>query len=214
PGFFSAPSWAALANWADELEPHYGTAERMLGATENPSMTHGDRVLKSIAEDTGRAEHFHLARVAVYFGEPGREVEDPYFGGAGPRRTGCIQCGACMTGCRVGAKNTLDLNYLFLAERRGVEVRTETEITAVRPLPKGGYLLETKHSYHKRQTSSIEADQVVFAGGVMGTLPLLLAMRADPKGLPGLSARLGEGVRTNSEALMGVTVTDRTQDFS
>src|SRR5690606_30816783 len=110
--------------------------------------------------------------------------------------------------------NTLDLNYLFLAERRGVEVRPETEVTAVRPLPKGGYLLETKHSFHKRQTSRIEADQVVFAGGVMGTLPLLLAMRADPKGLRGLSARLGEGVRTNSEALMGVTVTDRTQDFS
>ena len=214
PAFFSAPSWANLADWKNELEPHYRTAERMLGATDNPTLTRGDEVLKSVAADIGRVEHFGPTRVAVFFGEPGKEVDDPYFAGAGPRRTGCIECGACMTGCRVGAKNTLDLNYLYLAEKRGVEIRPETEVTAVRPLEQGGYVIAVKQGVKGGQSSSVEATQVVFAGGVMGTLPLLLSMREDPNGLPALSARLGEGVRTNSEALMGVTVSDPSVDFS
>jgi cholesterol oxidase len=214
PAFFSALSWAELADWEGELEPHYRTAERMLGATENPTLTRGDEVLKSVAADTGRQAHFRPTRVAVFFGEPGKEVDDPYFAGAGPRRTGCIECGACMTGCRVGAKNTLDLNYLYLAEKRGAEIRPESEVTRVRPLEQGGYIIEVKHDSKGKLPSRIEARQVVFAGGVMGTLPLLLAMRDDPKGLPALSARLGERVRTNSEALMGVTVSDPSVDFS
>lgn len=207
--FFRSPSWAALADWKKELAPHYATAQRMLGSTSNPTVTHGDRVLKEIAREIGREEQFHPTDVAVYFGKPGQKVKDPFFGGEGPDRVGCTFCGSCMTGCRVGAKNTLDWNYLYLAERRGAEVLAETEALAVRPRDGGGYAVETKGDGGPR---AFTADKVVFAGGVMGTIPLLLKMREDPGGLPNLSAQVGHFVRTNSEALIGIVSPD-VKDF-
>ncbi len=216
--FFQAPSWAKLADWKAELATHYLTAKRMLGAAQNPVMTRGDRVLEEIAADLGRSEHFHPTDVAVYFGKPGVKAADPYFAGEGPERVGCTFCGACMTGCRVGAKNTLDRNYLYLAERRGVEVRPETEVTAVRPQANSGrYLLETRPSLKDSTTAvaeTIVAEQVIFAGGVLGTNRLLLDMKHDPNGLPRLSDRVGDRVRTNSEALIGVVSSNPDEDFS
>jgi len=212
--FFAAPSWSHLANWKKELAPHYETALRMLGAATNPRLYAGDEALRSIAKDLGRESDFEPTRVAVHFGEPGKRVADPYFDGKGPERVGCTFCGACMTGCRVGAKNTLDRNYLFLAERLGVEVRPETEVTAVRAQPDGGYVIETEPAFAKGKSSVIRAPRVIFAGGVMGTLPLLLAMRDDPRGLPDLSPRLGDFVRTNNEALFGVVIPREDANFS
>jgi cholesterol oxidase len=209
--FFEAPSWSSLAPWKQELSPHYDTARRMLGAARNPRIERGDEVLREIARDLGREEHFHPTDVAVYFGKPGVRTADPYFGGDGPDRTGCTFCGACMTGCRVGAKNTLDKNYLYLAQKRGAEVRAETEVVAVRRSSEHGWRVEVRGP---RGDEAITARRVVFAGGVMGTVPLLLAMKEDPDGLPGLSDRVGEAVRTNSEALCGVVVPDRDADFS
>ncbi len=211
--FFQAPSWASLADWKTELHEHYATARRMLGAARNPTTTRGDEVLKEIAKDMGREDAFHPTDVAVYFGEPGEEVEDPFFDGEGPARTGCTNCGACMTGCRVGAKNTLDKNYLYLAEKRGVEVRPETEVTWVAPHPEGGFRIDAKPTFGGNG-ASLRADQVVFSGGVMGTVPLLLALKEDPAGLPKLSDRLGDFVRTNSEALFAVVDPDATKDYS
>jgi len=212
--FFRARSWAHLSpDWRGELAPHYATARRMLGSATNPVETPGDRVLKSIAADLGRAEHHHPTEVGVFFGKPGVRVADPYFDGAGPERTGCIFCGACMTGCRFGAKNTLDWNYLYLAERAGAEIAAETEVTAVRPRDGGGYAIEMKPSFGGAP-STVTADAVVLAGGVLGTVPLLLAMQADPAGLPRLSARVGDDVRTNNEALIGVIAPDGDDDYS
>jgi cholesterol oxidase len=212
--FFAAKSWSDLADWKRELLPHYATAKRMLGATENPKMTLGDRVLQQIAKDIGREEHFHATDVAVYFGQPGKKVADPFFGGEGPERVGCTYCGACMTGCRVGAKNTLDRNYLWLAEKRGARIVAETEVTAVRPRT-NGYVIETRRSLGGTDASTTyTADNVVFSGGVMGTLPLLLALKEDARALPNLSPRLGDFVRTNSEALVGVVSPEKEQDFS
>jgi len=212
--FFQNPSWKDLADWKNELLPHYATARRMLGATPNPRVTPGDLVLREIARDLGREDAFQPTEVAVFFGDPGKEVPDPYFEGKGPARTGCTSCGACMTGCRVGAKNTLDRNYLYLAERLGATVRPETEVTAVRSLSGGGYALETQGSLDEAREERVEATNVVFAGGVLGTIPLLLSMREDPDGLPALSSRLGEFVRTNSEALFGVVAPDSPEDFT
>lgn len=209
--FFRSASWAHLADWEKELAPHYDTALRMLGAATTPCVTRGDRVLREIAKDTGREEHFEPTRVAVFFGTPNEEVPDPYFDGEGPARTGCNFCGACMTGCRVGAKNTLDKNYLYLAEKKGVEVRPETEVKALRPLAGGGYLLET---HGRAGIENVRAEQVVLAGGVMGTIPLLLAMKEDPRGLPELSDQVGRSVRTNNEALIGVIAPGEGEDFS
>ncbi|HEY6460777.1 MAG TPA: GMC family oxidoreductase [Polyangiaceae bacterium] len=207
-GFFTAASWGALADWKRELTEHYATARRMLGATRNPNVTYVDEVIRDVARDMGREADFHPTDVAVYFGEPGKTVPDPFFGGDGPERTGCISCGACMTGCRFGAKNTLDKNYLHLAEKRGLEVLTETEVTAVRPAEEGGYRVEAKGG------RVFEAKNVVFAGGVLGTLDLLLRMKVDPSGLPRLSDRLGQFVRTNSESLIEVVSQRRDHDLS
>ncbi len=212
--FFEAPSWAHLAAWQKELEPHYATALRMLGAAENPCDEAADRVTREIAADLGRADHYEKTRVSIFFGEPGARVPDPYFGGDGPARVGCTQCGGCMTGCRVGAKNTLDQNYLYLAEKRGCDVRPETEVRAVRPRREGGYRIETRRSTGGGGERVFTADQVIFAGGVMGTVPLLLRMKEDPEGLPRLSDRTGDFVRTNSESILCVMSDEDSTDFS
>jgi cholesterol oxidase len=205
--FFSLPSWGRLAEWKKELKTHYATALRMLGAVQYPRETYSDQVLREIAEDIGRAGHIEPARVAVYFGEPGKTVRDPYLGGEGPDRTGCILCGACMTGCRHDAKNTLDKNYLWLAEKRGLKIEADTEVIWVRPLEGGGYQVDARSGtgWFGKRRRSFTTRNVIFAGGVLGTVPLLLKLKTSPRGLPKLSDRVGEFVRTNSEALIGVT---------
>jgi cholesterol oxidase len=205
--FFSSGTWGALTDWKAELAPHYRTAQRFLGAVRNPNITYVDDVIREVARDIGRPDGFHPTDVAVYFGDPGKTVPDPYFGGQGPDRTGCIGCGACMTGCRFNAKNTLDKNYLYLAEKLGLEVKTETEVMAVRPMD-GGYRVEA-HGGHVHTSKN-----VVFAGGVLGTVEILLRMKADPDGLPRLSDRLGYFVRTNSESLIEVVSERRDRDLS
>lgn len=214
--FFQRKPWAGLADWQKELAPHYATARRMLGASANPRMTYVDDVIRQVGRDIGKEEHFHPTHVAVYFGEPGKTVPDPYFGGEGPDRTGCISCGACMTGCRHGAKNTLDKNYLYLAERKGLEVETETEVTSVRPDPAGGYRVEALCGLGPgwRKTRIFQAKNVIFAGGVMGTVELLLRLKSDPDALPNLSDRVGHFVRTNSESLIEVVSERRDRDLS
>jgi cholesterol oxidase len=213
--FFDNPSWAALADWKTELTPHYATARRMLGATTNPHTTYPDQVFKEIAADMGREEHFERTNVAVYFGKPGVTVPDPFFDGEGPDRAGCTMCGACMIGCRENAKNTLDKNYLYLAEKRGVTVQADTEVTWVRPTG-GGYEVETRRgaSVWRGQRETIRARKVVFSGGVLGTVDLLLRLRESPRGLPSLSARVGDFVRTNSEVLMAIVSQRRDKDLS
>jgi cholesterol oxidase len=212
--FFLDAAWSGLADWERELAPHYQTALTMLGATPQPAFTPVDRLMKSVADELGKP--LEKTNVAVYFGEPGKTVPDPYFGGDGPERTGCNFCGACMTGCRFGSKNTLDKNYLYFARKRGMDLRADTEVTAVRALPGGGYQVEAMQGAGLlgRKKLVFTARGVVFAGGVLGTVELLLKMKRDPDGLPRLSDRLGEFVRTNSESLIGVIGTQREQDLS
>jgi cholesterol oxidase len=216
--FFEAPDWGHLAIWKEELEPHYQTARRMLGTTENPKLTLQDRALQSVAASIGRSEHFEPTQVAVYFGEPEVTVPDPYHGGSGPDRTGCVFCGGCLTGCRHGAKNTLDFNYLWFAQRLGVEIRSDTEVTWIRPLGgrEGGYevtAVETTTRF-RRRTRRFRARRMILAGGVLGTVELLLRLRRRHDGLPLLSESLGDRVRTNSEVLVGVTSQRRDLDMS
>ena len=216
PKFFSAPSWAHLADWGAELPPHYATARRMLGVATNPTFGPADELIRDIAKERGQASAFGPTDVAIYFGEPGKTVPDPYFGGAGPARTGCIHCGGCMLGCRHDAKNSLDKNYLHLARQRGLDLRAETDVVAVRPLPGGGYRVEGRTPGRGRRRDRVHwrARNVVFAGGVLGTLKLLLRMKDDPNGLPRLSERLGHDVRTNSESLVYVVSQRRDVDLS
>jgi len=208
--FYRDRQWAHITDWRDELAPYYDQAERMLGVVQNPTMTPSDEVLRRVAEDMGVAGTFHLARVGVFFGqngrkEPGTEVADPFFGGAGPSRRGCLEVGECMTGCRHNAKNTLVKNYLYLAEKAGATVHPLVTAVAVRPLGRGGYVVDAVRTGAwrvQRAARSFTAEQVVFAAGTWGTQQLLHKMKANGV-LPGISGRLGILTRTNSEALGG-----------
>jgi cholesterol oxidase len=206
PAFYEDPQWRGITDWRDELAPYYDQAKRMLGVTTYPNQTAADRAMRAVADRMGVGHTFHATPVGVHIGRPGERVADPYFGGAGPERTGCLHCGSCMTGCRHGAKNTLVKNYLWLAERMGVEVHPLTTAVSVRPSG-GGYRIETVRTGawldKKRQT--FEADQVIFAAGALGTQRLLHEARQSGA-LPGLSARVGALTRTNSEAILGAAL--------
>lgn len=215
--FYRDPQWGAITDWKDELDPWYEQARRMLGVTQNPTVTASDVVMKQVADDMGAGSTFSLTPVGVFFGrdgaqEPGRTVPDPYFGGVGPERTGCTQCGSCMTGCRVGAKNTLVKNYLHLAEAGGAQVLPDTTVTEVRPRAQGGYAVTTRVAGDRRK-QVLTADQVVLAAGTLGTQKLLHRMKARGV-LPRLSSRLGVLTRTNSEALLGAATSTVGEDYS
>lgn len=214
--FFASASWSHLADWETELAPHYQTARRMLGAAPTRFLTPADELLKEIAVERGTPDAFEKPHVAIFMGEPGKTVPDPYFQGEGPQRTGCLLCGACMTGCRHGAKNSLDKNYLYLARKHGLTLRADMEVVHVSPLPEGGYevrALEGTH-YFRRTPVVYHARNVVFSGGALGTNSLLLRLKADPTALPHLSNHVGRRVRTNSESLICVTVPGSKQDHS
>jgi cholesterol oxidase len=204
PAFFQDLQWAEITDWAEELDPHYDQASRMLGVVTNPTHTPADRVIKAVAQRLGVGETFHPTPIGVYFNRPGVQDDDPYFGGAGPRRTGCTECGACMTGCRVGAKNTLVKNYLHLAERAGVKVEPLTTVTGLRQGRDGGWEVSVQRSgaWFGKHRRTLRAGQVVLAAGTWGTQNLLHRMKAAGR-LPGLSDTLGELTRTNSEAIVG-----------
>ncbi|MFE2498268.1 GMC family oxidoreductase N-terminal domain-containing protein [Streptomyces scopuliridis] len=219
--FFDDPQWAAITDWQQELKPYYDQATRMLGVRLNPTMTPSDVHLKAAAEAMGVGDSFHLAPVGVFFGDgrdadgtartrPGAAVDDPYFGGAGPSRNACRECGECMTGCRHGAKNTLNENYLYLAERAGAVVHPMTSVVAITEDEEGGHRVTTVPTDQRRKgrTKVLRARRVVIAAGTYGTQTLLHTMR-DRGLLPRLSARLGELTRTNSEALVGAQTDNR-----
>jgi len=215
--FFTAHTWAHLADWEEELKPFYRTASAILGSTTNPRMEVGDKVLRKLAKDIEREEHFEPVQVSVYFGEPDITVPDPYFGGKGLDRTGCSFCGACMIGCPHNAKNTLDKNYLYFAQQNGAQIQPESEVYDVLPLNgengKEGYLVKWRSSTSYFKSKGVyTSGGVVFSAGVLGTIGLLLRLKRTS--LPKLSDKLGTGVRTNSESLIGVTTFDKNTNFS
>ena len=210
---FKKPEWGP-GDWKARLAPFYDIAKRMLGATPSPTVGKADKILAEIGREIRGEDTFHINDVGVFFGEPDKTVPDPYFDGDGPDRTGCTFCGACMIGCPVGSKNTLDKNYLYLAEHKyGVEILPETEVTGVRPVVDGYELLARKSTGFRHPKRIFQARGVVFSGGVMGSVKLLLDCKN--KGLlPNISRHLGGHIRTNSEALLAVTSNDRSADYS
>ncbi|MFE0172764.1 GMC oxidoreductase [Streptomyces sp. NPDC059002] len=219
--FFNDPQWKDITDWQDELGPYYEQAKRMLGVRLNPTTTPSDVHLKAAAQEMGVGDSFHMAPVGVFFGDkddadgnstarPGTEVPDPYFGGAGPSRKACTECGECMTGCRHGAKNTLNENYLYLAEKTGAVIHPMTSVVAVTEDSRGGYAVATLPTDDKRKGKgrTFTARKVVIAAGTYGTQTLLHRMK-DNGLLPQISHRLGTLTRTNSEALVGAQTTDR-----
>jgi cholesterol oxidase len=215
--FFKAPDWAHLADWEKELAPHYQTALKMLGAIKNPRLETGDLILQQLADQLGKRDYFSPTDVAVFFGEPDKTVPDPYFNGKGPERSGCNFCGGCMTGCRFNAKNTLDKNYLFLAQKYGAEIMAESKVFDIKPLGEShgadGYRVFWRRSTALfRQQKSATCKGIVLAGGVLGTIPLLL--RLQKTSLPHLSKKTGCMIRTNSESLTGITIYDKSKVFS
>ncbi|MGH3904142.1 MAG: GMC family oxidoreductase [Pseudonocardiaceae bacterium] len=214
--FFRDRQWAQITDWRAELDAYYDQAQRMLGVSTYAGHTAADEVLARVAQDMGVAQTYHPTPVGVYFGRPGEQADDPYFGGAGPARTGCTECGSCMTGCRVGAKNTLVKNYLYLAERGGAVVHPLATVTAVRPQADGIWRVDVVRTGALRpRTRAVRANRLVLAAGTWGTQQLLHRMR-DEGVLPALSPRLGELTRSNSEAIVGASrpTVDPQRDFS
>ena len=213
--YFNNKRWSHLADWKKELMPHYETAKRMLGVVTSPFTGVGDLQLKQVAEDLGRGETFKNTPVAVYFGEPGVESPDPYFNGEGPARSGCTLCGGCMVGCRHNAKNTLDKNYLYLAEKKGVRIFPEHQVTDIRVLQGGGYEIDTQRTgaWFKKENKTFTAGGVVLSAGVLGTIKLLMSCKAKGS-LPNISDQLGKFACTNSESLVGASARKKGVDYS
>ncbi|GAA4904525.1 FAD-dependent oxidoreductase [Streptomyces coeruleoprunus] len=219
--FFQDRQWAHITDWQAELAPYYDQAKRMLGVRLNPTMTPSDVHLEATARAMGVGDTFHLAPVGVFFGDgkdadgtakatPGDRVPDPYFGGAGPSRRACTECGECMTGCRHGAKNTLTENYLYLAEKAGAVIHPMTTVTEVTEDAEEGHRVVTVPTNRRRKGTprTFRARYVIVAAGTYGTQTLLHRMK-DQGLLPRISPRLGQLTRTNSEALVGSQTTDR-----
>jgi len=209
PEFFTNSQWGDLDEWARVLQPHYATAERMLGVQTVPFDSANQQLIRDLARHFGTEDTFTRTPCAVFFGESGKTVDDPYFGGQGPPRTGCTQCGACMVGCRVGAKNTLLKNYLWFAEKRGARVLPEHQVVDVCPLGAAdgseGYRVTTERpgAWFVKRRKAFTARGVVFAAGSLGTNHLLANCKHGGS-LPRISDRLGELVRTNSESILSV----------
>ncbi len=215
--FFEAKSWSHLAEWEKELKDFYKTAFRMLGGAKNPRLETGDLALKKIAERIGKANEFEATNVAVYFGTPYKTVPDPFFNGEGPERAGCTFCGGCMVGCRFNAKNTLDKNYLYFAQKNGAQILAQSEVYDVVPLiaknGSNGYKVSFKSSASTFKRKGFYTTRgIIFSGGVLGTVKLLLKLKRTS--LPNLSDKIGTGIRTNSESLIGVTSYDKEKTFS
>ena len=214
--FFQDRQWSGITDWAEELAPFYDQAMRMLGVVQYDGHTPADVVMKAVADDMGVGHTYTTTPVGVFFGDgPGAESPDPFFGGKGPARTGCIQCGECMTGCRHNAKNTLPKNYLGLAEAAGATVHPLTTVTALKPLPDGGYAVRVHRtgSTSKRLRRTLTAEHVIMAAGTYNTQRLLHKMK-DTGLLPGLSPMLGRLTRSNSEALLAATSSDPKADYT
>ncbi|MEC3977604.1 GMC family oxidoreductase [Amycolatopsis sp. H20-H5] len=213
--FYTDSQWAHITDWKEELAPYYDQAKRMLGVVENPLTTPADRVLREVAEDMGVGHTYRRTPVGVYFGGGGaKRGEDPFFGGAGPARTPCTHCGECMTGCRVGAKNTMVKNYLYLAEQAGARVHPLTTAVSVRP-KSGGYAVDTVRTgrWVRKARRTFTAEQVVFAAASLGTQRLLHRLK-DSGALPNISPRLGMLARTNSEAVLAARSLRTDTDFT
>jgi cholesterol oxidase len=210
--YFTADSWRHLANWENELKPYYDIALKMMGTAVNPKLSFGDENLRELAKDLGIENQFSATNVAVYFGEPEKTVPDPYFNGEGPERAGCNFCAGCMVGCRYNAKNTLDKNYLYFAQKNGAKIQAESEVYDVVP-QSNGYLVKWKTSTTLiKKHGEIYCKGIVFAGGAIGTVKLLLELKKSS--LPKLSPTVGLNIRTNSESLIGITALDKKTDFS
>jgi cholesterol oxidase len=211
PDFFVNPQWAGLDDWAAALAPHYDTAEKMLGVQTVPRESDGQKLLLEVGKQFGVEGTFRRTPVGVFFGEPGATVPDPYFGGEGPARTGCTYCGACMVGCREGAKNTLVKNYLWFAEKRGVQIHAEREVVDIRPIGAedgaDGYAVTTQRpgAWFRKQRRTFTARGIVMSAGALGTNRLLARCKLGGS-LPRISDRLGQLVRTNSESILAVTL--------
>ena len=211
PEFFVNPQWRGMNDWATALQPHYDTAERMLGVQEVPRESDGQTLLREVGRELGVESTFRRTPVGVYFGAPGARVPDPYFGGEGPERSGCTFCGACMVGCREGAKNTLLKNYLWFAEKRGAAILPEHEVVDIRPIGaqdgSDGYVVTTQRpgAWFRRQRRSLTARGIVMSAGALGTNRLLAKCKLGGS-LPRISERLGQLVRTNSESILAVTL--------
>lgn len=213
--FYQDPAWKDLnSDWRTELAPYYHTAKTMLGRAENPYRSIQDDWLEQTAVQMNAHSSFGQVPQGIYFADPTQAPTDPFFKGEGPLRSGCTRCGNCYTGCAFNAKNSLDKNYLYFAEQKGVQLIVETKVSHIEALPESGYRLHLENTFNGQQQPSITAQKVIVAAGALGTQELLFASRDRYGTLPNVSYALGQHVRTNSEALVGILAKDSKVDVT
>ncbi len=214
--FYQDTAWSHLhPDWQKELAPYYSKAKRMLGVANNPYRGIQDKWLEQAAQEMGAIDTFGNVPQGIFFGNPEHTTSDPYFNQQGPDRHGCTQCGNCFTGCAVGAKNSLDKNYLYFAEKLGVQILTEHKVSHISPHQDGGYLIHVEHPWEKtKKYPTLRAQKVILSAGAIGTQEILFNSRDRHKTLPLISQTLGYRVRTNSEALVGITTRDSKIDVT
>jgi cholesterol oxidase len=212
--FFKDQQWSHITDWRAELTPHYQQAQRMLGVVQNPTFTDADRIVKEVADEMGCGDTWVPTPVGVFFGAdgtqtPGKTVPDPFFGGAGPERTGCLECGSCMTGCRFGAKNTLLKNYLGLAESAGAQVIPMTTVKSFGQRPDGLWEVRTVRtgSWLRRDKRTFTAEHLILAAGTWGTQHC--CSTCGTKETAQAVNQLGVLTRTNSESIVGAGTAER-----
>lgn len=212
--FYQDPTWKNLSpDWRVELAPHYQTARKMLGVSSNPYKGIQDEWLEQTALKMGAHKSYSTVPQGIYFGDAEQDVPDPLLDGKGPSRRGCNQCGRCITGCSQGAKNSLDKNYLYMAEQLGVQIEAESKVSHIESYA-DGYRIHRKHSWKKQAQNDLTAKIVIVSAGVIGTLEILFASRDHYQTLPNISEQLGEHVRTNSEAIVSILSQDSQTDVT
>ena len=203
--FFRNPVWKDIKDWKTTLAPFYKTAKHMLGVVENPWNHKADDILRDVARDMGKEDTVQNVQVGVYFNDS-KEAVDPYFNGHGPLRVGCDLCAGCMVGCRKNAKNTLVKNYLYFARKFGAKVFSKTYVEKIEFINDKYHVHTYKTgSWFKSKRRTFISTGIVFSGGVLGSVELLLKQKYKFKTLTMISKTLGQNVRTNSEMLCAVT---------
>lgn len=220
-----APKEAFDRGWPEEitykeLKPYYDRVGKMLGVQTLPAnqLTERYRLMREGARKVGAAKRFTPLPLAVTFNQKWNyQLEDPFNpahskpwkNAQGVQQGTCVHCGNCDIGCPTQAKNTLDLNYLARAEKKGAEIRPLHLVKYLEP-EKGGYRVHfDRLEGGRRLPGSEAADRVFLAAGTMASTELLLRCRDEVKTLPNLSPFLGWDWSSNGDFLTPAFYADR-----
>ncbi len=205
----------------DELKPHYDAVARFMNVQRipPPQWTERMKLMQEAATKIGQADRFRPLELAVSFdpdwtyGRP--DARNPsqskkFINAQGVEQGTCVHLGNCDIGCDVGAKNTLDHNYIPWAEKHGAEVRPLHLVTDICPADGGYRVSYDRLEQGRRIPGAVTARLVIVAAGSLGSTELLLRCRDQNHSLPGISSFLGRDWSSNGDFLTPALYAGRT----